>query len=303
MKLAVIDIGSNTIKMTAYAVGTLPSEIYSKTVHAKLSSHLTDGALSQKGIKTLSSAVNDLKRTARAIGCKKQNVFAFATACVRGATNREHVLRAAEKSTKIKISLLSGEQEAEICLLGALAAKGCPDSGVLADLGGGSCELISFENSAELEKVSLDIGALAMHKKFASGGQIKPSERILLSEYLKEQLKEGAKNIKIPLGGSFVVTGGSARATLKMLSAIDGRARKLPCTVTLGEAEELCERISSGELAELCEKTVKERAKTLVPGATVFIKVAEKLGAASFTVIGGGARDGFARLIISDRGK
>ena len=303
MKLAVIDVGSNTIKMTVYAVDTLPREIYSKTIHAKLSSHLADGALSQKGIKALILAVNDLKRTARAIGCKKQNVFAFATACVRGAINREYVLRVAERSTKIKMRLLSGEQEAEICLLGALAAKGCPDSGVLADLGGGSCELISFENSAALEKVSLNIGALAMHKKFASDGQIKPSERDLLSKHLEERLEEDAKNIKIPRGGSLVVTGGSARALLKMLSAIDGRSRKLPCTVTLDEATEICERISSGFLAELCEKTVKERAQTLVPGATVFIKVAKKLGSSSFTVIGGGARDGFAQLIISGRGR
>ncbi len=301
MKLGVIDIGSNTIKITVFNTAERPKEIFSKTIHAKLSSHIKDGKLSQKGISVLIYAVNDLKRTARTLGCKKKNIFAFATACIRGAQNRSEILALASKCTKMNISLLSGEDEAELCFLGAISSEGCPTSGVLADLGGGSCEFIEFESSASRQKISLNIGALAMHKKFASGKYINAEELKNLSEYLENELKSSIR-IKIPQNGGFTVTGGTARAAVKLLAVLEGKKHSLPYTVTLGKARELCEKITSGELLSLAEQTVKDRTETLVPGLTVFIKSAETLGATSFTVVDGGARVGFAKHIISDRG-
>ncbi len=301
MRLGVIDIGSNTIKITVFNAAKRPEEIFSKTVHAKLSSHITDERLSQKGISVLVRSVNALKRTARIFDCKKQNIFAFATACIRGASNRGVILAIASKCTKMNIRLLSGDEEAELCFLGAISSDGCPTSGVLADLGGGSCEFIEFENSASRKKISLNIGALAMYKKFASGKYISTNELKNLSEHLENEL-ESSMQIKIPENGDFIVTGGTARTAVKLLSEIEGKKHTLPCTVTLDKARELCERITSGELLSLTEQTVKDRSETLVPGLTVFIKAAEMLGASSFTVVEGGARTGFAKHIICDRG-
>ncbi len=303
MKLAVIDIGSNTIKITVYRITASLEEIYSKTIYAKLSSHICEKQLSQKGISVLVSAVNDLKRTARTLGCKKQNIFAFATACVRGAVNREYILSIAQKSTKIKIDLLSGDAEAELCFLGALSSKQCPTSGVLADLGGGSCELIAFENSLPTNKTSLNIGALAMYKKFSSGRYLTFEELKTLEKYLENELKTNADCIKMPDEGKFIVTGGTARAAVKMLSKIEEKENSLPYEISLDKAKELCKKITSGYLISLCEKTAKERSQTLTSGLAVFIKTAENLGVSYFTVIEGGARSGFVRHIISSRGK
>ena len=303
MRLSVIDIGSNTIKTTIFeANGENIKEIASKTVHAKLSSHIKDKKLSDKGISVLIHSVNTLKRTSRRFGCKKQNVFAFATACIRGAANCDRILSLLKRSTKMDVRLLSGEEEAELCFLGALISKSCPKSGVLADLGGGSCEFIAFEDSASQKKVSLNIGALAMYKKFASRKYISSDEFANLSEYLKNEISSKASEITLPSGGDFIVTGGTARAAASLLEALLGNdTLSLPKRITLCEATSLCERIISGELREITENTVKERAETLVPGLCVFIKAAEALGKDSFTVVSGGARGGFASKIISER--
>ncbi len=303
MRLGVIDIGSNTIKITVFkSDGGRTTEVASKTVHAKLSSHIKSGKLSEKGISVLIKSVNTLKRTAKKFGCKKKNTFAFATACIRGASNRDAILRLLKKETKIDVKLLSGEEEAELCFLGALASESCPKSGVLADLGGGSCEFIVFENSISKNKVSLNIGALAMYKKFASQKYITSNELVDLSRYLKAEFSSSAQDITLPTCGEFIVTGGTARAAASLLEKLSGKdTLTLPQNITLSEAKELCDKITSGELLEITEETVKDRAQTLVPGLTVFINAAEKLGKDSFTVVSGGARTGFAGKIISER--
>ena len=303
MRLAVIDIGSNTIKTTVFKTDVEKfKEIASQTIHAKLSSHIKGGKLSEKGISVLTRSVNTLRRTARNFGCTKKNTFAFATACIRGASNRDDILALLKKATKIDVQLLDGEEEAELCFLGALSSESCPSSGVLADLGGGSCELIAFENSLSKNKVSLNIGALAMYKKFASKKYINALEIRTLSEYLKNELSSGAQSIVMPVGGEFIVTGGTARAAVLLLERLSGKESfTLPRKVYLTEAKTVCERITSGELLEFIESTVKDRAETLVPGLQVFINTAEMLGCDSFTVVGGGARNGFASKIIKER--
>lgn len=305
MRLAVIDIGSNTIKITVFNTdGEKITEMSHKTLHAKLSSHIKDGALSEKGISVLINSVNTLKRTARNFSCKKENTYAFATACIRGASNRDTILYRLKKSTKIDVRLLSGSEEAELCFLGALSCEGCPKNGVLADLGGGSCEFIAFENSESKSKVSLNIGALAMYKRFSKQKYITFDELERLETYLKGEFSSNLKDLVLAKGGQFIVTGGSARASATLLERLAGRDELiLPRKITLSEAKDLAARITSGELILITEETVRDRAQTLVPALFVLINAAEALGADSFTVVGGGARNGFASQTVNSKKK
>lgn len=305
MRLAVIDIGSNTIKTTVFNTdGEKITELAHKTLHAKLSSHIKDGALSEKGISVLIDSVNTLKRVARNFSCKKENTYAFATACIRGASNRDTILYRLKKATKINVQLLSGTEEAELCFLGALSCEGCPKKGVLADLGGGSCEFIAFENSESKSKLSLNVGALAMYKKFASQKYVSFDELERLEGYLKGEFSSNLKDIALMAGGEFIVTGGSARASAILLEKLSGKDELiLPRKITLSEAKDLAARITSGELILVTEETVKDRAQTLVPALFVLINAAEALGADSFTVVGGGARNGFASQTVNRKKK
>ena len=305
MHLGVIDIGSNTIKITVFKTdGEKITELSHRTLHAKLSSHIKDGALSEKGISVLIDSVNTLKRVARNFSCKKENTYAFATACIRGASNRDTILYRLKKATKIDVQLLSGSEEAELCFLGALSCEDCPRSGVLADLGGGSCEFIAFENSESKSKLSLNVGALAMYKKFATKKYISFEELERLEGYLKDEFSSNLKDIVLTRGSQFIVTGGSARASATLLEKLAGRDELIiPRKITINEAKELCEKITSGELISITEETVKDRAQTLVPALFVLINAAEALGTDCFTVVGGGARNGFASQTVNSKKK
>lgn len=300
MRLAVIDIGSNTIKMTVFSANDTLNEIFSKTVHARLSAHIKNGRLDESGIRILGGAVNSLKRSARNYLCKKQNIFAFATACVRGALNKDEIVRRTEKDTKMKIDLLSGDKEALYCFEGALASGDFEGAGVLADLGGGSCEFISFESRKAIEKESLNIGALANYKKFARGEYIDQGELDSLSLYLKNEISSLDGKVGMKDGGELIFTGGSARALVKLTSEIRGDSPHLPYKIYRSEAEDICKKLASGDLIPLAEKTVKERAKTLASAIAVFIVSASAFSRDSFTVVHGGAREGYAKSLINE---
>lgn len=303
MRLAVIDIGSNTIKMTVFSANPHLNEIFSRTVHARLSTHIENGRLTECGMRILSSSVNSLKRSAKNYLCKKQNIFAFATACVRGAINRNEIIQRAQKATKINIDLLSGDKEAELCFKGAISSGDFPRTGVLADLGGGSCEFISFDGKKALGKESLNIGALANYKRFARGEYITPSELKTLSKHLDSEISSLEGKVTMPVDGELVLTGGSARALVKLISAIREDSPKLPYEISKTEAEEICQKCASGELIPFAEKNVKERAKTLACAVAVFVSASNAFGKESFTVVSGGARQGYASDLMNEKGK
>ncbi len=316
MQISVIDIGSNTIKATVFEIKNGKCrEVTSKTVHAKLSAHISDGYLSEKGIKTLSNAVKKLKKMSRKYSCKKKNIYAFATACVRSAENRDEILAFAEKDTKMKINLLSGEEEARLCFLGASAYENVsfdsectatvrPSCGILADIGGGSCEYIPYEGKCPTSFTSLPIGALAMLKKFSSALSPTESDISEISAYVTSLLSENSNKIKMPEGGTVTVSGGSARAAANVISVLNNEGKPtFPHTVKIAEAENILSELVSGIHGEILEKLASERAETVKSGLAVLIASSKFLGCDSFTVVTGGARRGLAYTVTEKKAK
>lgn len=302
MRIGVIDIGSNTIKTSVFTISDgRTDEIFSKTIHAKLSSHVKDESLTKKGTHILIKSLCDLRRTARKMGCKRKNIYSFATACIRGVDNRYEILDLAKRCTKLKIELLDGESEAELCFLGALASKGCPKDGILADLGGGSCEFVSFRAGKSVNALSLNVGALVMHRCFSSGKYISRTENEGLADHLKNIFTKEVSALSADGSFPLIVTGGSARAAVKLLSLLDKRDPSLPFEISVKRAEELCDSFFNGELSDIYEKILSDRAQTLIPALTVFIEASKAVGSESFTVIDGGARLGVAKKILSQR--
>ncbi len=145
-KRAIIDIGSNTVRLVIYA-GPLraPVVLLNEKVNARLGRDLDrDGTLSEKALKT---ALGALERFARLLALHKvRDVDCVATAAARDASNGPQFL-AAVRALGLNPRLLSGDEEARASAHAVLAAF--PGAhGTVADLGGGSLELIGVENGA-----------------------------------------------------------------------------------------------------------------------------------------------------------
>tara|TARA_B100000287_G_scaffold343527_1_gene330481 strand:- start:157 stop:1449 length:1293 start_codon:yes stop_codon:yes gene_type:complete len=106
-------------------------------------------------------ALLTIKRFSNIIkSAKLRNVHAIATAAAREAKNADEFLIPAEKLLGFKIKVLSGDQEANLVADGLLS--NIPDaSGVIADLGGGSVELIRVQSGLVCNTASLNFGHLS----------------------------------------------------------------------------------------------------------------------------------------------
>lgn len=157
---AVIDIGSNTIRLVIFGGDPrVPGVLLNEKVQAKLGRGMNEtGKLSAKA---MSAALKALRRFALVLNARAiTQVHTVATAAVRDAANGPEFL-AHVKELGLNPRLLSGEEEALTSARGVAGAF--PDAkGVVADLGGGSLELVHIAGWTCEHGSSLPLGTLRL---------------------------------------------------------------------------------------------------------------------------------------------
>jgi exopolyphosphatase/guanosine-5'-triphosphate,3'-diphosphate pyrophosphatase len=164
---AVIDIGSNTVRLTVY--DGLPPD-YDCIVNTKQSCRLgrdlaQTGMLSPKGVRKAYAAIG--RYVAQAIDEGADYIALLATAAVREAHDGPAFCARIERSFGFPVRVLAAEDEARLSALGVLA--GAPDiDGIVADVGGGSLELARVSGGRVGAMASLPLGHIRLFDQ--SGG-------------------------------------------------------------------------------------------------------------------------------------
>jgi exopolyphosphatase/guanosine-5'-triphosphate,3'-diphosphate pyrophosphatase len=165
---AIVDIGSNSIRLVVFG-GPLraPSLLFNEKLMAGLGRGVV--AAGRLDPESVSMALTGLARFAALIKLMKPGwVRVVATAAVREASDGGDFLKAVRK-LDLPAELLSGDDEAEASGLGVISAH--PQArGLVADMGGGSLELVRVADGAVHEKVSLLFGAMRV-AAIRSGGR------------------------------------------------------------------------------------------------------------------------------------
>ena len=86
--------------------------------------------------------------------------LAVATSALREANDRDEVIQSVQRTTQIKINILTGEQEAQLALRSVAAVQPLAGPFLVADLGGGSLELILGHDGQILKCSSFQLGAV-----------------------------------------------------------------------------------------------------------------------------------------------
>ena len=159
--VAVIDIGSNSVRLVVYeGLTRSPTPIFNEKVLAGLGREVqTTGLLA---VDAADKALAALRRF-RALCDRMQVVqlWAIATAACRDAKNGKAFVAEAEGICGTKIDILSGKREAELSALGVVSGFHRPD-GIVGDLGGGSLELTEVQGQRIKGGVTLPLGGLAL---------------------------------------------------------------------------------------------------------------------------------------------
>ena len=157
---AIIDIGSNTVRLVVYG-GTMraPTVLLNEKVTAKLGREIAaTGRLAEEA---MALALRGLKRFAlllRDLGIS--DIDTVATAAVRDATNGPEFVEEL-RGIGLNPRVISGEQEALLSAHGVIGAFPAA-RGIVADLGGGSLELVRVSAGQTDGASTLPLGTLRL---------------------------------------------------------------------------------------------------------------------------------------------
>ena len=183
-RLGVIDIGSNSVRFVVYEVyGASFTAIYNEKVLAGLGRDLNrTGRLHEEGCRLAFAALKRFK-----ILADTQNltdVLIAATAALRDASDAQGFIDKVHTEIGLNISPLSGEQEAYVSAMGVLAGDHRA-SGLAADLGGASLELIHVGDDKVSGGITFPLGPFSMFKGAFDPADLRPrAEKILAHQPL-----------------------------------------------------------------------------------------------------------------------
>ena len=160
MLQAMIDIGSNTIRMAVYKIEDGHATQIMKRKHTVgLSAYVKDGVMQEEGVRRAAEVVSEYRDFLAGMGV--ENTVAFTTAALRNATNSAEAVAALESRTGLSIRVISGEEEAAFDFAGAIHDL-ASDNGVILDIGGGSTEIVTYRSRRVSRKWSLPFGSLSL---------------------------------------------------------------------------------------------------------------------------------------------
>ncbi len=158
-----IDLGSNTIRFIEYD-GIVWGKSYEKIVRTaellQSTNMICDNALVR--------ILNAIDEAQTQLDFGNQDVVAVTTAAIRMASNQEDIIGKIFQHCGVRFRVIDGDREAKLTLLAVknrlLQLQMNPEYFVLADIGGGSTELIYY-NDDTTKSISLPIGIVTMSEQ------------------------------------------------------------------------------------------------------------------------------------------
>ncbi len=293
---AVIDIGSNSVRLVVYAgTGRAPTPLFNEKSMCGLGRGLSDtGRLNEEGMRAARDA---LRRFAAVVGMMGvRDLQVVATAACRDAENGPEFVAAIERETGFAIRILDGEEEAHYSSLGVLAGQ--PDAdGIVGDIGGGSLELIDLSPSGPGAKISLPLGPFRL-----------PTASYAATKAHVDDALKAVPWIERARGRSLIAVGGAWRAIAKLHMAQSGYPLRIIHHYRLpaAEASEFTRLLGkqSRESLQRLGELPRRRLDVLGPTALVLRRLIKIAQPSELVFSAYGLREGleYARLSPKERG-
>ncbi len=300
MKLAAIDIGSNSIKLIV--VDAAASDSFAVLTRVR--------EVVRLGHETLLKGYVGPDAILRAIGCIKrlrfiaeehgaEKIVATATAAVREAHNSTEFVDAIEHETGIRVEILSGIEEAR--LIGLAASYNCTIPGIATlniDIGGGSTEISIFRDGVPLTLLSMKIGAVGLTERFFHSKRPEAKELEDVRSEIRAALARPERELQAAQWTNVTGTSGTILAigsALRVMTSDNHNGR----VINLHELTQFNVAVSEMSVSERRKraKLTKQRAQIIVAGGLVLEGAMRTLGIESLSTCEWSLREG----VIIDR--
>jgi len=314
VRISAIDIGSNSIRQIIADVSASGSirVIDEMKAAPRLGAGLhSKGRLSETAMDEAIAVLTRMATLATQLGAKRTRVVA--TSAVRDAENGSEWLARVRQETGLRVTILSGEEEAQLGFRSAVAhfdlAKG---RAVVMDIGGGSLEVALSAGGLVERLISLPLGTIRLTERYLDKGtspgamrKLRRKVRKTLREELSARDWRGAQIIGS--GGTFTNLGGIMLARQGLHTARSPHGT----IVSRVDLEHVLSWLSSLPQSErqAVPGLNPARADIIVAGLAVAAEVLARIEASSMVVSSYGIREGIlldlARVTpaLADRGE
>jgi exopolyphosphatase/guanosine-5'-triphosphate,3'-diphosphate pyrophosphatase len=192
MRVAVVDIGSNSIRLLVADVHSAQdvAELERRSVVTRLG-HGVD-ALARLSPEAADRTFDVLTRYSEAIeslGCERN--LAVLTSAVRDAANGPQFSERV-RSLGLDAKVLTGDEEAQLTFLGATSDRPpSNEQGVVIDIGGGSTEFVVGHDHAPTFHTSLQAGVVRMSERHIATDPPLAAERQAIADDVREIFQAG----------------------------------------------------------------------------------------------------------------
>ena len=282
---AVIDIGSNSVRMVVYeTLKRAAFPVFNEKVLCGLGRGVREsGRLDPQAADLALHTLRRYAALAEAMGVSA--VEAVATAAIRDSQDGAAFVATVESACGIGVRVLSGEEEGRYSALGVLAA--IPGAnGIVGDLGGGSLELVSLDNGRPDTSTTLPLGPLLFDDKLPARSEI---DQILAPVEWLSRFK----------GRTMYCVGGVWRT----IARLHIRQRQAPLQIVheyrvkardLTEFTSVLSKLSPGSLASM-EGVSAKRAGAVPVGALVLERLVGQVSPEEIVFCGYGLREGLVQ--------
>ena len=300
MKLAAIDIGSNSIKLLI--VDAISSDSFVVVGRAKESVRLGhetlhNHRLSDEAIDRAAETIKRFRSQAEARAAEK--IFAVATASVRAADNSAEFIEKIEKLTGIHVEILPGVEEAR--LIGIAAATGCAPPGenlLNIDIGGGSTEISVMREGLPVKLFSVKLGAVGLTEEFFSNDPPKASELAALREKIVSTLERPTRELAGVKWQNATGTSGTILALGEIIAAQSEMAKntseKGARVISIKEFEAFTSNLVKSDLTKRLELfgISRQRAEIVIAGSYILLGAMKALKIKQLTTCSYSLREG-----------
>ena len=217
-RIAAIDIGTNSIRCIVVEVDRQGRYhvLDDEKATVRLGENLAvSGSIASAPFARALEAMHRIRKLID--GLNVTEVEAIATSAVRSAANGGELVTVLNEALGRDIRVITGEEEAELV---ALSVRHNFDmSGkryMIADIGGGSLEIMAAVANHIERSVSLELGAVRMNDRFLKSVPARNQELVALKRHVRSELKKAFPGER-PVVQMFVGSGGTITTLAQMV--------------------------------------------------------------------------------------
>jgi exopolyphosphatase / guanosine-5'-triphosphate,3'-diphosphate pyrophosphatase len=288
MNVAVIDVGSNTVRLLVArrSENGVACVTGGKCVVGLGADIERLGSVSAAKMTEAAECLRGLAEIARAVGSLALDVVVASPG--RQAENSDLLVHTLSRAAGVPVRVLSRDEEARLAFDGALAASRSTGSVAVVDVGGGSTQIaVGTVSGGPAWLTSVDIGSLRLSARVACSDPPRKSELAAL----RAEAADALASVTPPLPKEAIAVGGTARALRRLVGRSLGPDE-------LAQAQRLLRSAPAEAIADRYDVDLS-RVRTLPGGAAILTQAQQLLGV-PLEVGRGGLREGVA-LELLDR--